>query len=334
MAKTILAALTILFLFFSPVHAAPEYSFKIASLAPDGSIWTNHFRRFAAEVEEKSEGAIQIKIYPGGVMGDDLAMYRKIRVGQLHGGGFTMTGISSVVPDFRVMAIPFYFDNYQEIDAVTSTILPYLKKHFNHNDLELLAITEVGFIYAMSTSPIATLDDLQKRKSWVPAGDPLTATYLQHLGITPIPLTIPDVLSSLQTGLIDTVYTSLYGAIVMQWFTKAIYVTDVPYGYAYGAVALSKKAFSRLPPEYTAIVHEAAQKHFSALNNQTRQTNKESRKVLEEHGVTFVAASPDTRQLLRHNSEATVNTLLGEAFSREAYTQVAEVVENLRANTN
>ncbi len=334
MAKSILAALTILLLFFSPVHASPEYSFKIASLAPDGSIWTNHFRRFAAEVEEKSGGAIHIKIYPGGVMGDDLAMYRKIRIGQLHGGGFTMTGISSVVPDFRVMAIPFYFDNYQEIDAATTTILPYLKKHFNDNDLELLAITEVGFIYAMSTSPMTTLTDLQKRKSWVPAGDPLTTTYLQHLGITPIPLTIPDVLSSLQTGLIDTVYTSFYGAIVMQWFTKAVYVTDVPYGYAYGAVALSKKAFSRLPQEYRTIVHEAAQTHFSALNKQTRQTNMESKKVLEGHGVTFVAASPDTKTELRRNSEATVKTLMGEAFSKEAFTQVAEVVEDLRTNNN
>ncbi|MEE4242731.1 MAG: TRAP transporter substrate-binding protein DctP [Desulfopila sp.] len=331
MKKSILAALIILFFFFSPALAAPKHSFKIASLAPDGSIWTNHFRQFAAEVEEKSGGAIHIKIYPGGIMGDDLAMYRKIRIGQLHGGGFTMTGISNVVPDFRVMAIPFYFDTYQEIDAVSDTIFPYLQKRFNDNDLELLAITEVGFIYGMSTSPMSTLADLQKRKSWVPAGDPLTTTYLQNLGITPIPLTIPDVLSSLQTGLIDTVYTSLYGAIVMQWFTKAVYVTDVPYGYAYGAVALSKKAFSQLPQEYAEILHQAAQKHFTALNRETREINRESKEVLKEHGVTFIGASPETKQKLRQNSEETIKILKGQAFSEEAFSQVDEIVKQLRA---
>ena len=76
----------------------PKYLFKVASLAPEGSIWTKTFRNFTKEVEEKSGGEIGFKIYAGGVMGDDRAMYRKMRVGQLNGGGFTMTGISDPPP--------------------------------------------------------------------------------------------------------------------------------------------------------------------------------------------------------------------------------------------
>ena len=87
-------------------QAKPKHLFKIASMAPEGSVWITKFKDFANEVTEKTDGEVGFKIYAGGIMGDDIAMYRKMRAGQLHGGGFTMTGIASVVPDFRIMAIP------------------------------------------------------------------------------------------------------------------------------------------------------------------------------------------------------------------------------------
>jgi TRAP-type C4-dicarboxylate transport system substrate-binding protein len=316
--------------FTSPSHARPKYLFKVASLAPEGSVWINHFKEFAEEVSERSNGEVGIKIYPGGVMGDDLAMYRKIRAGQLHGGGFTMTGISSVVPDFRVMSIPFYFDNYSEVDRVKERLLPHFAKKFNESGLELIGMSEVGFIYAMSTSPASTIEDLKKSKSWIPSGDPVSATFLKTLGISPIPLSIPDVLSSLQTGLIDTAYNSLYGTIVMQWFTKAIYIVDSPYGYAYGAIALSKKQFSKLPAKYAELIHEAAAKHFPALLLDTRQSNHESRAVLEEHGVKFIAATPESILELQEARDKTIEKLLGSSFSKEIFDEMTDVMKEIR----
>lgn len=312
------------------VFAGPRYSFKIASLAPEGSVWVTHFRNFAAEIAERSNNEIAIRIYPGGVMGDDLAMYRKMRVGQLDGGGFTMTGIAHAVPDFRVMAVPFLFNTYEEIDHTSKELLPYFTQQFSDKGLELLALTEVGFIYGMSKQPTSTIDDLKKRKSWIPSGDPVTAAYLKGLSITPVPLSIPDVLSSLQTGLIDTVYTSLYGTIVMQWFTKATFITDIPYGYAYGGVIFSKRAFSRLPANYQEIVHQSAQRHFSALNQQTRKTNQESREVLLQNGVSFVPASSNTREVLVSNRDTAIKELMGKAFSKRAYDLLSAALEDYR----
>jgi len=331
MFRFILVLLAILVLVVtSPSHARPKYLFKIASLAPEGSVWINHFKDFAREVSKRSNGEVGIKIYPGGVMGDDLAMYRKIRAGQLHGGGFTMTGISSVVPDFRVMSIPFYFENYSEVDRVKERLLPYFAKKFNENGLELIGMSEVGFFYAMSTFQASTLEDLKKSKSWIPSGDPISATFLQTLGISPIPLSIPDVLSSLQTGLIDTAYNSLYGTIVMQWFTKAIYIVDAPYGYAYGAIALSQKQFSKLPAKYAELIHEAAGKHFSALLLDTRKSNHESRAVLEEHGVKFVATTPETIHELHKTRDKTIEKLLGNSFSKEVFDEMINVMKEIR----
>lgn len=325
----ILMAIMALFL-TSPSHARPKYLFKIASLAPEGSVWINHFKNFADEISERSNGEVGMKIYPGGVMGDDLAMYRKIRAGQLHGGGFTMTGISNVVPDFRVMSIPFYFENYSEVDQVKKRLLPYFARKFNESGLELIGMSEVGFIYAMSTSPASTMEDLKKSKSWIPSGDPVSATFLKTLGISPIPLSIPDVLSSLQTGLIDTAYNSLYGTIVMQWFNKAIYIVDAPYGYAYGAIALSKKEFSKLPAKYAELIHEAADKHFPALLLDTRQSNHESRAVLETHGVKFTPTTAKTIQELQEARDKTIEKLLGSSFSKEVFDEMTDVMKEIR----
>ncbi|MEW6291041.1 MAG: TRAP transporter substrate-binding protein DctP, partial [Thermodesulfobacteriota bacterium] len=207
---------------FPPQAAAgPKYLFKVATLAPEGSVWTKRFREFSREVEDKSNGEVGFKIYAGGVMGDDLAMYRKMRVGQLNGGGFTMTGIGSVVPDFRVLGIPFLLHSYAELDWVKQGLLEHFNKTFAENGLELIALTEVGFIYTMSTVPIATVEELKKSTCWAPDNDPLSAGFLETLGAAPIPLSIPDVLTSLQTGLIGTVFNSFYGSIVLQWYSKA-----------------------------------------------------------------------------------------------------------------
>ena len=210
----------------------PKYLFKVASLAPEGSIWTKTFRNFTKEVEEKSGGEIGFKIYAGGVMGDDRAMYRKMRVGQLNGGGFTMSGISEVIQDFRVLGIPFMFNSYDEVDRVKEKLLPRFEKEFDNKGMVLLAMSEVGFIYTMSTTSISTLAELRQSKAWAPEGDPISRALLETVGVTPIPLSIPDVLTSLQTGLINTTFNSFYGSIVLQWFTKISYITDIPFVYA------------------------------------------------------------------------------------------------------
>lgn len=326
--------LLLLFLLCSQVaQAAPKHLFKIASLAPAGSVWVQQFEKFGSEVTEKTGGEVAFRIYPGGVMGDDQAMYRKMRVGQLHGGGFTMTGISAVVPDFRIMAIPFLFRSYDEVDHVWQSLMPTLQKRFHDQGLELVAMTEVGFIYAMSTKPINNLEELQASTNWSPAGDPISEIYLQNLGITPVQLTIPDVLSSLQSGLIETVYNSLYGSIVLQWFTKARHIVDHPYGYAYGAFALDGKKFNRLSDSQKDIIRKSADTHFAVLLEDTRRSNEESRKVMEERGSEFVTIDEATLKSLHESRDKTIDQLIPESLSREIFTQAKDRLDQFRAQS-
>lgn len=312
------------------LQAAPKHLFKIASLAPAGSVWVEQFENFAKEVGEKTGGEVGFRVYPGGVMGDDQAMFRKLRVGQLHGGGFTMTGIATVVPDFRIMAIPSLFASYEEVDFVKQGLIPTFKERFREKDLEFIALTEVGFIYAMSTKPIQTLDQLQQSKNWSPSGDPISEYYLKALGITPVQLSIPDVLSSLQSGLIETVYNSLYGSIVLQWFTKAKYLIDAPYGYAYGVFALDGKKFDSLSPAQQEAIHAAAAVHFPILLEKTRESNEESRKVMLERGTEFQKFDDKTAQVLQEKRELAVSQLIPDSLSQAIYDQTVNLLKEYR----
>jgi TRAP-type C4-dicarboxylate transport system substrate-binding protein len=229
------------------------------------------------------------------------------------------------------MGIPFLFNSYEEVDHVRNGLLPYFEKAFAEKGLEFIAMTEVGFVYSMSTRPLLTLDDLVKSKSWVPSGDPISATFLEQLGISPIPLAIPDVLTALQTGMVETVYNSLYGSIVLQWFTKAKNISDIPFGYAYGVLLLDKNKFSRLPPEYAALIKTSADKHFSLLVEDTRKSNEEARQVLKENNVKFTLPPQDEIDQLSAKRSETVRLLEGKEFSSEIYNATIQLLNDYRS---
>lgn len=328
--KTIIITLILSLYLSLPALAGPRYLFKIASIAPEGSVWVKRFRDFTREVKEKSNGEIGFKIYPGGIMGDDKSMLRKMRVGQLHGGGFTMTGIGEIIPDFRVMGIPFLFRSYQEVDHVHQGLRPHFDRLFTQRGLKLLALTEIGFIYTMSTESIDTLTGLQESRCWTPEGDPVSSSYLQTLGIAPTPLAIPDVLTSLQTGMVDTVFNSFYGSIVLQWFTRARYVADIPFGYAYGAFLVDQRQFARLPSPYQSLMQSAAKKHFGLLLADTRRSNKEAREVLQQNGVKMVQPQPGTHQQLLDLRDQTVRQITGRAFSKDILHSTMDLLDQFR----
>lgn len=330
--RTTIILLTCLFYLFccSPLQAKTKYLFKIATLAPAGSIWVEQFELFSAKILHDTGGEVRFRIYAGGVMGDDQAMLRKMRVGQLHGGGFTMTGISLRVPDFRVMGIPLLFESYNEVDYVRKGLLPEFKNQFRKHGLEFVAMTEVGFIYPMSTKPISNYLMFKETKNWCPSGDPISETFMKSLGITPISLTIPDVLSSLQSGLVETVYNSFYGSIIMQWFTKAHYIVDFPYGYAYGVFALSSKKFNALPAEHQEAINKAAEIYFPILLAETRKSNEESYRVLADRGNEFQKLDAETIKILKDKRDLAMTKMIPGAVSEKIYKRTVELLDEYR----
>lgn len=278
------------------VRADEAYVLKFATLAPAGSTWMNVISEWAGKVDRESRGRLKFKLYPGGVSGDEPDMLRKIRFGQLHGAAMTGHGIGSIYSPARVLEMPFLFRNYAEVDHVRMQMMPEIRTGFRNNDFELLGWMEVGFIRFFSRTPIASMEALKTRRIWLWQGDPLGSAFFSASGISPVPLPITEVYTSLSTGLIDTTIAPPLGAIALQWFSKAPYMTEIPMADGIGGLVVSNRFFNQLPGDLQELLRRTGSEASDKLLKETRIDNEKSLAVLKQNGVTFTMAWKDVKE--------------------------------------
>ncbi len=290
-------------------QAAPAQTFKIATLLPDGTQWMVSMRAAAKTIEQRTEGRVSFRFYPGGVMGNDKSVLRKIRLGQLHGGALTGGGLADIYPDTNVYGLPFIFQSYEEVDYVRERIDPKILQGIEEKGFISFGLGETGFAYLMSDSPIRSTTELKSKKVWIPEGDEISRSALAAIGVTPVSLPLTDVLTGLQTGLIDTVATSPIGAIALQWHARVRYVTDFPLMYLLGTMVIDKRRFERLSAEDQRITREVMMQLFEKLNRESRAGNREARAALHQQGLTFVSPSGDEEEGWQEGVQDAVDAL-------------------------
>jgi TRAP-type C4-dicarboxylate transport system substrate-binding protein len=292
----------------------------------------NIMRQLDNELYERSGGKLGFRIYAGGVSGDEKDVLRKIRVGQLHAAGFTGVGMGEILPEIRVLDLPFLFFNYEEVDHVLTKMKDTFEDRFLERGFVLLGWAEVGFVHFFSKKPIQTQKDLKARKLWVWQDDPLALAYFRALGVSPTPLAVTDVLTSLQTDLIDTVYTSPLGVIALQWHTKVSHMSALPMADAAGAVLVSKRVFDRLPSRHQKLLKELTPQYMRRLVLQTRADNARSVEVLRQRGLKVVPPpSPEKLKGFLATGREAQELLVGKLFSRKLLDAVRQTLEDFRS---
>ncbi len=304
---------------------------KIATLAPEGSSWIIALRQIDAEIRSETDGQVRLKIYAGGVQGDEDVMLRKIRIGQLHAAGLGGPGISHVLPDVLALEMPFLFENYDEVDYVLGKTEDYYRKAFQYAGFVLLGWSDLGFVYIMSQQPIRSVEDLSRHKVWRLQDEPITGVLFEKAGVTSVPLTIPDVLLGLQTNLIDVVYASPAAAIVLQWFTRVKYYTDLPINYSIGAFLVQQKAFDRLTATQQRRLLEISARHIGAHNRRSRTDNRDALQIMRREGIAAVASPPEAVESFQQLVRESTPELIGHAFSRQAHAMVHRHLDEFRA---
>ena len=276
-------------------HSSHAATFKVATLSPDGSFWMKTMREAGKEVEAATDRRVKFKWYPGGVMGDGKAVLRKMRVGQLQGAALPMGELLSFYPDSQAYGIPFLFNSYEEVDYVRSQLDDSLMAGFAEGGMEVLGIAEGGFGYFLTAEPVRVPADLQQQKVWVPQNDVVSARLAQSIGVTPIPLTLPDVLPGLQTGLVNTVAVSPMGAIMLQWHTRVAHITDMPLMYFCGVISLTGKSFNKLSADDQAVVKAIFGRAFKLIDERNRMDNVKAFEALTNQGVETVVLTDAER---------------------------------------
>jgi len=303
---------------------------KLATLAPEGSSWIATFNSINKEVQEKTDQQVRFKFYPGGVLGDEKDMLRKMHIGQIQGAALSSAGLSAIFNEMDVFQIPFLFQSHKEVDHVIKEMDAFFRQGFKKNDYVLLAWSEAGFVHLMSTTPVATLDDLRKVKVWTWADSPMTKVIFDEANVSAIPLSVPDVLVGLQTGLVDVVYAPPSLAIALQWFTKTKYLTDVNLLYLIGGMVMKKKLFDKMSPAHQNILMDVFRRQMARLKTTIRKENQEAVQVMVKHGVKIITPTPAQVREYKTVSEKAMQRLEDKSFSKKIKDEVSAKLEAYR----
>jgi TRAP-type C4-dicarboxylate transport system substrate-binding protein len=247
----------------------------------------------AEELARRTNNRVRIKYYPGGVMGDDKSVMRKIRIGQLQGGAFVGGSLSNFYRDNQIYSLPLFFRSFKEIDYVREHLDKRIMDGFENGGFVTFGIAEGGFAYVMSTVPIRTVEEMRGQKVWIPDNDSMILEAVKAFDITPIPLSIADVRAGLQTGLINTVTTPPIGALALQWHTQIKYLLDEPFLYIFGVLAVDRDAFLKISPGDQKIFREIMGRVFKALDQRNREDNIKALETLRKQGIEFVKPSAE-----------------------------------------
>jgi TRAP-type C4-dicarboxylate transport system substrate-binding protein len=268
------------------VPAAHAQTLKIATLSPDGSGWMTKMRAGATEIKTRTGGRVELKFYTGGSMGTDRAVLNKIKIGQLHGGALTGGSLADAARDLQVYSLPLKFRSFDEVDYVRSRMDATLSKQLEEGGFVNFGFAEGGFAYAMSKNvPVSSVAALRKQRVWIPDNDHQSEVGMKVFQVSPVPLSLADVLPSLQTGIIDTVASSPIGAVALQWHTQVKYLTDLPLSYFIGTMAIDKKTFAKLAPADQAVVREVMTRVFRDIDAQNRKDNVSAYNALMKQGI-------------------------------------------------
>lgn len=310
--------LSILFLAlpFAAIAVAQETTIKIATIAPEGSQWMTDFKAAGKEIEARTAGRVKLKLYGGGVMGNDKKVLRKIRIGQLQGGAFMATGLAERYRDIVIYGLPMAFQTQAEVDYVRQRMDSVLMKGLEEAGFVTFGFAGGGFARLMGMEPISDLRDLRGRKVWAPEGDNISYQAMEAMQLSPVVLPITDVLMGLQTGLLEYVATPPVGAVVLQWYTKVKYVTSVPFAYTVGLLAIDKRVFNRISVVDQATMREVLSRVYEVFEQRNRQDNLDAEAALRSSGLKFVDVDPALVPVWRETTAAS-NRKMGErgAFS-------------------
>lgn len=285
-----LKRLLTIFFILSGTHALGAQQIKLAVLVPEGTTWGNSLKRLSDEVRTATNNEVNFKVYYGGVSGDEPDVLRKIRIGQLHGGIFTGKTLGDINGDVRAMEIPFtFYEKQDKASATLKKLTPEFNQGLSKKGFTNLGFYEIGQVYVVSTKKISNLKELKGVKIWSWEGDPLVEAMISSLGLVSVPLALPDVLSSLSTGIIDAAYAPALAIIALQWHTKVKYLVDFPTAYSVGALLVSNKIWSKIKPDHQKKILTIANKFVAEANQKSAKENNDAKEQMKKNGIQFVS---------------------------------------------
>jgi len=306
---------------------------KIATLAPDGSVWYESLLEMGESWEKATEGAVKIKIYPGGVSGDEVDMVRKMRIGQLNCATITDVGLSAIIPEIAVFQMPMVFSSYEELDYVRDGLASKLEELLAAQGFIVLNWGDVGWVRIFSQEPVVYPEDLirQDQKIFVWAGKTESFNAWKAAGFHPVEVAATDIFMSLQTGIVNTFTTTPLVALSYQWFALAKNMCDLAYAPLCGATIITKDKWQEIPQDIRPVLMRAARSGGEKLKKEIRNMDNQAVEVMKQHGL-VVHSVPDAarRQWAAMSKKYLYPELLNNKVPQSMYDEMMSLLREWR----
>jgi TRAP-type C4-dicarboxylate transport system substrate-binding protein len=315
----------------------------IGTLAPPGTPWINIPETvLLPRIAKLSNNKVVVKVYGGGVMGEDTDILRKMDIGQLSGCGCTALGILAASPDTSVLLLPGLFRNYDEVDFILEKFRKRIDRSFEERGYILGALIDTGFFYLFTKYPISGgLADLKKQKLLTWFGEVETAFY-QELGIdAATPVAVPETISALSTGLANANLAPAAWMLGIQAYQYARYYFTPPMVYSPGAIIVSVATKEKLRKQFGVsetlaynvqemLIYEVSQLE-PRWKKEVRDYEAKSLQAFKTKcGMKAVPLSAEDQKVLEQASARVADRLAGKAYPRDLMNDIRKALEEYR----
>jgi TRAP-type C4-dicarboxylate transport system substrate-binding protein len=314
----------------APLPAQAPVIVKMATLVPDGSSWHRILKEVADKWNKVSGGRVQVRLYPGGVAGDDPDVVRKMRLGTLNAAVLTTVGVGEIDKSVYALSIPMAYADYAEIYHVLEKMRPRLEGSMEAKGFVVLNWADGGWVRFFTQRPVATPDDLRKLKFFQWAGDPKSLEIWRAAGFNPVPLPSTELATGLQTGLVEAFGAPPQVAVITRYYENAKNMTDINWALLLGATVIKKDLWDRIPadlrPQLLQITRDAGQ----SLQAEIRRGGEADVEAMKKRGLNVVAVDPKTRELWRATAESTYSKIRGDYVAADAFDEALKYRDEYR----
>ena len=282
-------------LLLGPSAAPAQDIVKLATLVPEGSVWHEILLDQMKRWEAGADGTIAVRIYPGGVAGDDPSIVRKMRIGQFDGAALSVEGLVAIDDAFRVFQIPMFYRSPAEVFHVLDALAPLMRERLQEKGFVLLNWGYAGWVHMYSKEPIRTVDDLRSLKLFLWGGEERSMRVSREAGLQPVGLPATEIMMGLQTGMIDAMATTPLAALAFQWFRLTDFQLDPGLAPLIGATVMTKRAWDRLSAEQQQAVLATAPGTYRRLRTEVARAEIEAVEVMKDRGLTVTTVDPRSR---------------------------------------
>jgi TRAP-type C4-dicarboxylate transport system substrate-binding protein len=304
---------------------------RMATLVPDGSSWHLILKEAADQWKQASGGRVTVRLFPGGVAGDDPDVVRKMRLGTLNAGVLTSVGVAEIDKSVYAMGIPLMYDSYEEVYWVHEKMRPKLEASLEAKGFVVLNWADGGWVHFFAKKPVAVPDDLRKLKLFSWAGDAEAVEVWRSAGFNPVPLPSTEIATALQTGLVEALGSPPQVAVISQFFNHAKYMTDFRWQLLQGATIITKATWEKIPADLRPELLRISQVAGTRLQKEIRDSEAKDVEAMKKRGLTVVPGSPAQKALWQKLTESIYPRIRGKVVPAEAFDEAMRYRDEYRS---